>query len=339
MSDDDHRPPQNSDPYGPPSDPYGPPSDEDSAGVVSARLVDDSDSPSRRPGKPSGWRERIEGSWLLTLLMVFVVIMVTMFVFVVISTLSLVAAEWLVLRQVPADAAGQSEAMAAVLQSRLGFVLTILPPQLSLLVVPLAAAWLLPEGPRRGLRFVRGRWPIWAWIAAAVATPFVGLLSALIVSGFVEESESLKNLTEAFRVHGQSGFLLPIALLIGLAPAVCEEVLFRGFLQPRLTRLMWPSVGVVLASLAFAVFHVDPVHVVAVFPLGLWLGFLSYRSGSIFPAIIGHFVNNVLSVVAVMSEDTGALDIPDAIITVPIVAGGIVGLVAVAYASWRWRVE
>lgn len=326
MSDEYHEPSRN-------AEPYVPPLDVDDREVVQAKLVDD-------PNAPVGWRERIDRSWILTFLMVIVVVGVTIVVFLMTSMLSLFAAELLVLREIPTDAAGQTEAMAAVMQSRLGFLLTILPPQLSLLVAPLAAAWLLPEGPRRGLRFVRGRWPIWVWVAAAVATPFVGLVSSLVVSEFTDESESLKNLTEAFRVHGQSGFLLPIALLIGLAPAVCEEVLFRGFLQPRLTRLLWfwPGLGVVLASLAFAAFHVDPVHVVAVFPLGLWLGFLSYRSGSIFPAVIGHFVNNVLSVIAVMSEDTGALDVPAAIITVPIVAGGVLGLGAVAYASWRWRV-
>ncbi len=36
----------------------------------------------------------------------------------------------------------------------------------------------------------------------------------------------------------------------------------------------------------------DLVHVIAVFPLGLYLGWITLQSGSLFPAMIGHFVNN-----------------------------------------------
>lgn len=328
----------------PPPEPDPPSPEQERDATVTARVVDDPETggglpEGEPPEKPLRWREQIDRSWPLTLLMVFGVMGLTVVIFLLTSGLSLLAAELLVLREIPRDPSGQMDAVAAVWQSRIGFILMILPPQLSLLIAPVSAAWLFPEGPRRGLRLVRGRWPVWIWIAAALATPFVGLMSTLIMGDHVEESESLKTLTDAFRAHGQTGFLLPIAILIGLAPAVCEELLFRGFLQPRLTRLLGPGVGVLFASLAFAAFHIDPVHVVLVFPLGLWLGFLCYRSGSIFPAILGHFVNNVVAVISVMSEDTGTMDIPDATITVPILAGGIVGLVAVGYASWRWKVE
>lgn len=323
----------------PGSDRYSPPPDDDADDVVLARLVDDAEEPRLMPKRPLGWREQIDRSWPLTLLVVMVVIVATIVIFLLTSGLSIIAAELLVTRAIPTDADAQAKAMAAVWESRIGFILLVLPPQLSLLIAPLAAAWILPEGPRRGLRLVRGRWPIWIWCAAAAATPFVGLLSTVVIGEFADESESLKTLTDAFRAHGQSGFLLPIALLIGLAPAVCEELLFRGYLQPRLARLTWPGVGLVLASILFAAFHVDPVHVVLVFPIGLWLGFLSYRSGSIFPAILGHFVNNVLSVIAVVSEETGTMDVPGAAIAVPIMAAGIFGMLAAGYASWRWKAE
>lgn len=320
----------------PGSDPDSPPTDDADA-VVLARSIDDAEEPRPAVKSPLGWREQIDRSWPLSLVVVLAVIMVTIVVFLMTSFFSVIAAELFVTRAIPRDADAHAKAVAAAWESRIGFILLILPAQLSLLIAPLAAAWILPEGMRRGLRLVRGRWPIWIWLAAAAATPFVGLLSTLIIGGFVEESETLKMLTEAFRAHARSGFLLPVALLIGLAPAICEEVLFRGYLQPRLARLTRPGVGLMLASLLFAAFHLDPVHVVLVFPIGLWLGFLSYRSGSIFPAILGHFVNNVLSVFAVLSDETGTLDVPDATIAVPVVAAGILGMLAAGYGAWRWK--
>lgn len=287
---------------------------------------------------PPSLPKTIHRSPWLAMLVVAVVMGAATTLYLLTSVASMLLAFWMV-GELSAESAADPEVMSRVMQDRVGIFIAILPPQLSLILVPLAAAFLLPEGPRRGLRLVRGRWPIWVWIAAAAGTPLIGLISSILVSGFATESESLEMFTETFRVHGRSGFLLPIALLIGLAPAVCEELLFRGYLQPRLTRLIPPGMGVILASAMFAVFHLDPVHVIAVFPLGLWLGFLSYRSGSLFPAMIGHFVNNVLSVVSVMAEETGALDIPDAAISIPILVGGGLGLLGVTYATLRWRVE
>ena len=71
-----------------------------------------------------------------------------------------------------------------------------------------------------------------------------------------------------FRSHGQNGFLFPLALMIGATPAICEELLFRGYIQTRLVRSLGPLLGVGIASFLFAAFHLDLVHVIAVFPLG-----------------------------------------------------------------------
>jgi hypothetical protein len=221
--------------------------------------------------------------------------------------------------------------------NRATFTLNLLVPQLSLIVLPIIAACLLPAGPRRSLKLVRGNWPIWAWVCVGLATPLVGSLLSLLMTPFMDDSEALKTMTETFRHHGTGGFLIPLAMLIGITPSICEEILFRGFLQPRLTRLMPPALGVILASLAFAIMHMDPVHVIAVFPLGLWLGFISYQSGSLFPAMIAHLVNNVLSVLSVMGEDTEMIDAPPIAMLAFIFVGGIVGLIGVIVAWRRFR--
>ena len=226
--------------------------------------------------------------------------------------------------------------MGMVSRSRQGLFILVVLPQLFLVAPALIAAYFSSTPLQKRLSLVRGHWPIWAWFAAAVATPLVGLLSSLLVGAFVSESESLKQLTEIFRDHGTSGFLIPLALIIGLTPALCEELLFRGYVQTRLTGSLHPAVGILIASALFAIFHFDPVHVIAVFPLGIYLGWVSWRSGSIFPAMLGHFVNNVVSVVATTFSPAGegALSTPSIAMSIGIILLGLIGGLATIVISF-----
>ena len=129
-------------------------------------------------------------------------------------------------------------------------------------------------------------------------------------------------------------------MMIGATPAICEELLFRGYIQTRLAKSFGPILGVGIASLLFAAFHLDLVHVVAVFPLGLFLGWVSWQSGSLFPAILGHFVNNVISVVGVVlapEDEPEMLALPAVAFTLGILLVGIAGMAVVSVVSVAYR--
>lgn len=231
------------------------------------------------------------------------------------------------------------KSLEEVSASRMGLLLLVVLPQLALVAPALVAAFLSPVKTGKRLSLVRGRWPIWAWFAVAAATPLVGMASGIVVSLFLEESETLKEMTKIFRDHGKSGFLVPLALMIGATPAFCEELLFRGYVQTRLTRTFPPIIGILVASFLFAIFHLDPVHVIAVFPLGFFLGWATWKSGSLFPAMMGHFVNNVISVVAVVmapEAETDVLALPTITFTILIFVCGIAGVVGVAAATYLY---
>jgi membrane protease YdiL (CAAX protease family) len=87
----------------------------------------------------------------------------------------------------------------------------------------------------------------------------------------------------------RSPWLLWIAF--GVAPGVCEELLFRGALQRSLAR-RFGAFAIGLAALAFALVHFDPVHGPAAFPLGLYLGVVALRARSTWPAMLCHAANN-----------------------------------------------
>lgn len=118
--------------------------------------------------------------------------------------------------------------------------------------------------------------------------------------------EPLRQFFEDLLVYRGAADFTGLLLVLAVVPGICEEVLFRGFMQTGLVRLMGGAGrGVVLSALLFAAFHLDPWRFAGVFVLGLFLGLLVVRSGSLWPAVAGHALNNLLSIVvaAVGGED------------------------------------
>ena len=80
-----------------------------------------------------------------------------------------------------------------------------------------------------------------------------------------------------------------------LAPLV-EELVFRGAILRALLQGMnshW--VAIVISALLFALVHMNPAQMPHAFCLGLLLGWLYYRTHSIIPGIMVHWVNNTLA--------------------------------------------
>lgn len=214
------------------------------------------------------------------------------------------------------ERADQPAEMPAMYRSAWLFSLSVIVPQLAMVVPALLAVAMMVEPIRRRLGLVRGNWPIWLWVLAALGTLPVGMLSGLLVQWLVQpllgESHSLNEMAAIFRRLGQDGGLLPLALVIGLTPGIFEELLFRGYLQTGLTRRWGAYGGILIASLLFAIFHLDPVHASGVLLIGVYLGWVYWASGSLIPAMLGHFFNNFFSVMAVVTLpqlDAGEVDL------------------------------
>lgn len=98
-------------------------------------------------------------------------------------------------------------------------------------------------------------------------------------------------------------------LAIGIMAPLSEEIIFRGAIlrellawtdrkgQPadrrQATRRAWAAIA--LASLFFALAHVNPAQMPHAFLLGLLLGWLYWRSGSILPSLVLHVANNTVA--------------------------------------------
>ncbi|MDD3104208.1 MAG: CPBP family glutamic-type intramembrane protease, partial [Candidatus Cloacimonetes bacterium] len=140
---------------------------------------------------------------------------------------------------------------------------------------------------------------------AIPATILVALAAQLINTIFPFPAEYLKNLGKLFELD------MPLwrsFLIIAIAPGICEELLFRG-LMPRFFEKYGIKVNIVLTALLFAAFHLDPFRFLPVFFLGMLLGYLTLRSGSIFNSMISHAINNSLALIIVAFAGSSWLNV------------------------------
>ena len=127
----------------------------------------------------------------------------------------------------------------------------------------------------------------------------IGLSIPLIVAGMLfinlcSEFIGLPDLMQdTFRAMSRNVFGI-ISITI-MAPLV-EELLFRGAIQGYMLRKgMKPLNAILIASAIFGIVHMNPIQIPFAFAIGLIFGWLYYRTGSVVPGIIGHFINNSIA--------------------------------------------
>lgn len=85
-------------------------------------------------------------------------------------------------------------------------------------------------------------------------------------------------------------------LVVGLLAPLVEEMVFRGAILRSL--LQWkpnPWVGIAISALLFAVVHMNPAQMPHAFLVGLLLGWMYWRTDSIVPGVVYHWVNNTVA--------------------------------------------
>ena len=83
-------------------------------------------------------------------------------------------------------------------------------------------------------------------------------------------------------------------IIVCLMAPVLEEVVFRGAILNALRKwLTSDTAAILLSSLLFALLHFNPAQMPHAFLIGILLAWLCLRTGSILPAIVFHWVNNI----------------------------------------------
>ncbi|MCC5942288.1 MAG: CPBP family intramembrane metalloprotease [Balneolaceae bacterium] len=94
------------------------------------------------------------------------------------------------------------------------------------------------------------------------------------------------------------GILLFGLINVALVPAICEEVLFRGYVLRSFEKSWGIIAAIVVSSIVFGLFHIQLGNIIPLATLGAVLALMTWLSGSIWPAVVAHFLNNGAAVVA-----------------------------------------
>jgi len=119
------------------------------------------------------------------------------------------------------------------------------------------------------------------------------------VQQWMREKEDLaQKQTEALLQMKTIGNMLFDLLVVGLLTAIAEEFFFRGAMQTIFTR--WTKSyhwAIWITAIIFSAIHVEFFGFVPRMVLGVFFGYFVVWSGSIWAAVLGHFINNGSAVV------------------------------------------
>jgi len=162
------------------------------------------------------------------------------------------------------------------------------------------AAFLFATPGMRGLASAESlglRRPLRKSVWLAIATYF-GYIACAVVIALLLAPEQEDITRELGGDEGVLGTVIAGILIVIVAP-VSEEIFFRGFFYPGLKKGMPVILAALLASVVWGLLHYTGAGtwgvVVQITVFGLWLSWLYERTGSIYPTIAVHILNNAVA--------------------------------------------
>lgn len=171
-----------------------------------------------------------------------------------------------------------------------------------------------------GVYLFAARWAGWGalglrgagWANYALVVPIfvveilaLGLVNSLVgqlVGGF--ENPQVEAVTGGRAITPVELTML-LLLVAGLVP-FAEELFFRGMVYPLMRRRLGAVGAITLNAAFFSLAHFVPLLMPGLFVVGLFLAYLRERSGSIWPSVCLHALQNGLAMVSIALVMSGA---------------------------------
>lgn len=176
-----------------------------------------------------------------------------------------------------------------------GLLITSLITQVVVVLVPaLLMTALFARSPRQTLML---RIPAFSSVVAAALLavaiiPLRNLLSIAIHQLYPLNDEIARMFEGLLRQSPNFGLTLAV---VALAPALCEELAFRGFIFTGLMSSGRKWRAIVVSALFFGVTHLILQQSIVAAAQGIVLGIIAAHTASILPCMVYHFVNNGLA--------------------------------------------
>ena len=172
--------------------------------------------------------------------------------------------------------------------------------QLMFLVITVFYGWYIKVDFKKLFHFngfnIRGlAGSVLAWAGAYL---ILVLLSALLAAFFPENADN----TALYDLWGNNPVWLAV-VSSALAPAICEEVMFRGFMLGTLENKYSAVKAVILTGILFGAYHMSLNGLIIIGLLGIVQSYIVNRTKSIYLTMITHFINNLLAVLSVLYEE------------------------------------
>ena len=99
------------------------------------------------------------------------------------------------------------------------------------------------------------------------------------------------------------GALAGLWLVFALLPALAEELMYRGVIQPAIVHRWGAAWGIGVTAALFSSLHMDPAGLVPRVLMGVWFGYLAWRTRSLWASTWAHALNNTWGVALIAGLD------------------------------------
>ncbi len=128
---------------------------------------------------------------------------------------------------------------------------------------------------------------------------------------WMKKSESkAAELTEVFTKGTSISKLILNLFVMALMAALSEEIFFRGILQKVLIECTRnKNVAIWMGAALFSAFHMQFYGFIPRMLMGAYLGYLFLWSGSLWPGMVAHFLNNGIAVLLIWLSNRGLISV------------------------------
>ncbi len=148
-------------------------------------------------------------------------------------------------------------------------------------------------------------------IDSFVAVILLAITTIAISTGFIQPVSSIipipdfvKELLEG--MFGQAGIFSFITIVI--AAPILEEFIFRGIVLDGFLKRYSPLKSILMSSFLFGLIHLNPWQFIAAMVIGIFMGWVYYRTRKLSYTIIIHAVNNGFAFLLVWLDKKGIVD-------------------------------
>ena len=161
--------------------------------------------------------------------------------------------------------------------------------------------WILRHRPHVGHVFPIGH-PTLRTIFAGLLIVFgfgpLAELAGEVAFRFLGRDLNAERLLVAVARNATNGGLLLVLFAAAVLPALVEELMFRGLISRAFDKRSHAEM-VLVPSLLFGIFHLEPTQVAGTVVLGIAFGLTRLYSGSLVPCIIAHAAYNAMVILSV----------------------------------------